>query len=222
MKEELEELLHELNQAYLKSDNINNEFCKNNNRMWGYELIQTALIENQPLILGFNWGVDNDWEDYIEGGEYQHQKEIFEQHFMEIYSGSIKRAINMVTTYFHDIDLEKGSHGNFCFFRSEKENQISQKDISLCIPIFIKLINILEPSVVFCFSSRARDYLIQSNLLKNVSESFCTVTTGKGNSFKAVKANLLDGAPIYFLPHPNYYLKREAREKAWNFCSENR
>lgn len=222
MKEKLEELLVELRDAYEKSDNKNNAFCIKNNRKWGYELIQTALIEGQPIIIGFNWGVDNTWEEYLKGNQYEHQISIQEQTFENIYMGSLKRAMNLCKEVFPDINFTNGSHSNFCFFRSEKEDQISEEDIKLSIPIFRKLIEIIKPSVMFCFSSRARDYMINSGMILNKEEKIISLKThGKRrNTFKAVKGLFANNTKVYCLPHPNSKIKKEIRLEAWSFCKD--
>ena len=221
MKNKLEKLLTELEITYEQSDNKKNKFCNDNGRKWGYELIQSALVEKKPLIIGFNWGVDNRWKKYLCGIQYTHQKEISKQNFLEIFKGSLGKALSMCKLYFPDIDFKNGSHSNFCFFRSEKENQISKKDISLCIPIFRKMIEIVNPSVVFCFSSKARNYLLNNQLIQNINVKKITTTNknGRKNTFKAVKGYLDNGSPIYCLPYPNARLKRDVRNQAWEFCS---
>ena len=184
-------------------------------KKWGYKLIITNLEEKQPLIIGFNSGVDNSWEEYKSGKEYKHQATIEKENFTKIYKGSLQRAMNMCSEYFPHISFEKGSHSNFCFFRSEKENQITKNDIELCKPIFKKMISIINPSIIFCFSAQARQYLIESGFLDNYQEeSF-------GNSRRCISAKAeLNGIKIFFLPHPNSRVKKELRRKAWEYCSK--
>lgn len=217
MKYRLEALLKKLHEAYLESDNKNNEYCKTNNRKWGYELIQSALVENQPLVMGFNWGVDNKWDRYVLGKEYRNQNRIKKMNFVKIYKGSIERSMTLLRQYFNNIEFENGSHANFCFFRSENESQITQKDISLCIPIFMELLEIVKPSVIFCFSSKARNFLVQNELIDNYKSKYLSNNTK--NSFTSGKGSIRK-TPIYFLPHPNYMLNGELRKKAWIFCSK--
>jgi hypothetical protein len=222
MKEELEDLLKELNEAYEKSDNKNSKYCLDKGRKWGYELVQSGLIENKPMVIGFNWGVDNTWKDYIDGKAYQHQTSIRKQNFMQINMASLKRAMNMCYERFENIDFADGSHSNFCFFRSEKEDQISTKDIDLCTPIFTKLMKIIKPSVVFCFSSKARNFLMEANLIVEKQEKIIIKKRGNRRySFKVVKGKLSSNADVYCLPHPNSKIIKEVREEAWRFCAEN-
>ena len=215
MKEKLEYLLRDLATQYEKSDNKQHY---NEKRKWGYELIQSYLEKSQPLIIGFNWGVDNRWDKYKQGIEYKHKNKIERMKFTEIYKGSLQRAMNMAKLYFSHISFEKGSHSNFCFFRSEKENQITEFDIKLCERIFIKMIDIVNPSVVFCFSDRARKYLFKSGLLQDYNEERFFLQGSK--SCLSAKAKLYNGTKIFFLPHPNRPIKRELRHKAWKYCAD--
>lgn len=221
MKDELNKLLVKLNQAYLESDNINNRFCFDNNRKWGYELILTACLEQEPMIIGFNWGVDNTWDEYINGRAYENQKDIEEVNFTKIHMGSLERVKPYMKKYFPEVNLNKGSHSNFCFFRSEKESQITEKDINLCIPIFNEMIEIVKPSVIICLSSRARDYFWSKNLFIDPKEKIIRykTKTGKNRTVKAVKAHV-GKSKIYCIPHPNSKISTEARKIAWQFVSE--
>jgi uracil-DNA glycosylase len=224
MKYQLEELLNELSIVYEMSDNKNNTFCAKNGRKWGYELVQSALIERQPMIIGFNWGVHNSWEEYINGNQYKHQTSVEKRNFVDIYMASLTRSMNLCMKEFPDIDFSNGSHSNFCFFRSEKENQITEKDIKLCIPIFRKLIEILNPSIIFCFSSRARDYMINNGLFIKKKEYVISLETNgrKKNTFRTAVGLLCNDTIVCCLPHPNSKIRKEVRQKAWKFCKEYR
>jgi hypothetical protein len=220
MKEKLTILLKKLDEAYNSSDNKYSEYCIQNNKKWGYELIQTALIPSQPLVIGFNWGVDNNWQEYTSGKAYQHQVVIEKQKMMDIYKGSLQRAVNLIGEYFPKVNMDNSSHSNFCFFRSENEKQITPKDIDLCIPIFNKLISILEPSVIFCFSSKARDYMRNSKIVNNYEEKYIKSSQTGIHPFKAAKGIINDIVPVYYLPHPMSRLTTDVRTAAWEFCSK--
>ena len=215
MTEKLERLLLKLETAHKQSDS-KKHYTKT--LKWGYELIQSYLEESQPLIIGFNWGVDNTWDNYKQGIAYEHQNKIEQMKFTEVYKGSLQRAMNMAKLYFSDISFEKGSHSNFCFFRSEKENQIIESDIKLCEPIFKEMIDIVNPSVVFCFSDKARKYLFKSDLLQDYHEQRFYLEESK--SCLSAKAKLHNGTKIFFLPHPNRPIKKELRNQAWEFCAK--
>jgi uracil-DNA glycosylase len=221
MQQELTDLLGELRTAYYESDIQHNEYCRVNNRRWAYELIQTALVEHQPFLIGFNWGVDNTWEEYINGSAYNHQESIEKLKFVDIYKGSMQRSMSMCARYFGGVDFSEVSHSNFCFFQSKKEDQITEHDINLCVPIFDKMIAILNPSVVFRFSSKARDHMINhKSLVRNVCKRKVSSSDGVGNAYLAAKGELNNGSRVYFLPHPNFKLRTEARVMAWEFCSQ--
>ena len=214
MKKKLENLLKRLDAAYKESDN---KVHYTNEKKWGYHLIHSYLKEDEPLVIGFNSGVDNSWEKYINGDEYVHQTNIIQEDFTSIYKGSLERALNMSKKYFPDISFNKGSHSNFCFFRSENENQITNKDIDLCKPIFEEMIEIVKPSIIFCFSDKARQHFIELKLLSNYQEERFFEKGSK--SCLSAKAELKDGTKIFFLPHPNRPIKQALRIKAWEYCA---
>jgi len=220
MKKQLEELLRELDKAYQLSDNKNNEYCKKHNLKWGYELIQTSLKYNEPMIIGFNWGVHNKWVEYLNGIEYEHQTNIDVRKILKIRKASIKRSIYLINKYFPNVNLENGSSSNFCFFRSEKEDQITKNDISLCIPIFNKLIEIVNPSIIFCFSSKARDHMIINKIVHDVKKKKISSSLKAKKGCIVAFGLLSNGTKVYFLPHPNNPISNDVRKKAWEFCSE--
>ncbi len=219
MKDELEKLLNELSCAYEKSDIKNNKYCIENKRKWGFELIQSALLENKPMIIGFNWGVDKTWKKYINGDEYNNQLSIQKRSILKIEMGSLQRSVNMCKKHFPSIDFTDGSHSNFCFFRSEMENQISYHDIDLCKGIFLRMLEIVNPSVVFIFSSKARKYMLENKLIQNVKEKKIYGKHKRSNSFTVARGCLSNGANAFFLPHPNSRISKEIRNEAWKFCA---
>jgi uracil-DNA glycosylase len=214
MKTKLENLLKKLEVAYAKSDNKKHYTDK---KKWGYHLINTYLEKNEPLIIGFNSGIDKTWIKYKNGEEYLHQTDINKIHFTDLYKGSLQRAMNMCEKHFPEIHFEKGSHSNFCYFRSEKENQITQTDIELCKPIFGEMINIVKPSVIFCFSDKARKHLKDSGIITKYEEERFKLEGYR--SCLSAKAEINDGIKIYFLPHPNRPIKKEIRDKTWEYCT---
>lgn len=133
--------------------------------------------------------------------------------------GSLSRIYPFCRKHFGDDFISKITQSNYCFFRSHNESQISSKDIELCEPILEKLISIIEPSIILCFSSKLRDSLLRSSKIQSLEKLEIEYYRG---SFKmtycAIKATLNSGVKINFLPHPNYPIKGEARIKAWDFC----
>ena len=222
MKVELEKLLLELKSAYKISDIKNNKYCFENNRKWGYSLIESSLEVNQPLIIGFNWGVNKKWDDYKQGKAYKNQEEIEKRDVnLREYKGFVQKVLKTGKRHFPKIKFEKASHSNFCFFRSETENQISEKDINLCLPIFLEMIEIVKPNVIFCFSSKAKDFLLNKGFIHNPKTKTIQSTREKGNSYKVVVGLTKAGIPIFCLPHSSSRLKNEVRENAWKFAVEN-
>lgn len=210
MKKELEKLLYDLAEIYPKSDIA--KFSKEANEEWHYGLVTTELRPNQPLIVGFNWGAAKD---------YRHtpQTEIKPTRLEEEDLGSMKRVLGYGHRYLK-IDLGKSaSQTNYCFFRSKKESQITQYDLDLCSPLFDRLIATLKPSMILSFSSRLRDYLINNQKAVVTESRTIPFQSGKQTrSIRAIKARLDSGTEILFLPHPNYPMKKQAREEAWEFC----
>lgn len=208
MKKVLDNLLAELGQAYEQSDIKKNELH--------YSLITTTMKKRGPLILGFNWGVKQD-------EKYSPQTTIEEAIFKNGDVGSLSRIFPYCEKYFGDDFLERASQSNYCFFRSKSESEITPKDIGLCEPIFDKLIDVMEPSSILCFSSKLRDYLLSNNRVK--AKESIKISYKRGSTqmtYEPIKAMLTSGVKIMFLPHPNYPMKKEARAEAWEFCCGGR
>ncbi len=213
MKTILEDLLTELERVYEKSPI--RSYCLRNGHEWHYSLITTTLELYQPLIIGFNWGASQD-------EEYQPQSSIFKSDFSMKEVGSLSRIFPYCEKYFDYNFLSKASQSNYCFFRSKCESQISNQDIELCEPIFEKLIDAIEPSVILCFSSKLRNYLIKNNRICSRNSKIITYRRGSSNvKYEVIKATLKSGIEIKFLPHPNYPMKGGARSEAWEFCCRN-
>ena len=210
MKEKLEVLLSELAKTYEISD-IRTE-CLKNNLAWHYSLVTTAFEIHMPLIVGFNWGA-------TENVSYEPQKNIDKANFLNEDLGSLRRAEAFFSRHLGPNQIESASQTNFCFFRSHKESQISKHDILLCQPIFERLIGILQPSYIICFSVQLKKSLLKLNLLENIKAQEIKWESGAREiTYSACKAYFKGIGEIYFLPHPNYPLSGTAREKAWEFC----
>lgn len=210
MKTILDSLLTELGQIYEKSDI--RQYCLENGHEWHYSLITTTMVPGGPLILGFNWGAS-------QGKKYDPEVSIEKTDFSEEEVGSLSRIFPYCKKYFGEDFLSKTSQSNYCFFRSKHESQIKDKDIALCEPIFKKLIDVIVPSSILCFSSKLRDHLLQNSSLNSIYSKEIKFKRGSSDvAYKAIKANLLSGTEIKFLPHPNYPMKMAARSEAWEFC----
>lgn len=203
------ELLYEVRQAYYLSD----AYLNNKEKEWYYSITATKFSKNKPLIIGFNWGVDNKWVE--KGNKYAPQCNYPLATFAGLYDdlGSFKRTINLFHRYF--TSALSGTQMNYCFFRSENKNQITQKDIDLCKPIFEKIVNYINPGSIISFTRKnhfltSKDADIKTTEIPN-GKSTLLVSKGK----IIINEKLID---FYNLPHPNYPVNNEARIKAWEYC----
>ncbi|RLD55853.1 MAG: hypothetical protein DRJ01_16075 [Bacteroidetes bacterium] len=209
-------LLYEIRQAYYLSDiyNIYKE------KEWYYSVTSTKFSKNKPLIVGLNWGVDNNWIN--NGNKYSPQCNYPFSTFEGLHDdlGSFKRTIPLFHKYFTSALF--GMQTNLCFFRSEKENQLTKKDIELCTPIFDKLIKYTSPSCIIVFSKEAHNYFINREHRKINTESF---STDKKTIYFSKGKVIINNKEIdyYHLPHPNSYRfhKTEYIEKVWELCFRN-
>ena len=210
----LADLLAELGQAYEQSDI--KQVCLEESREWHYSLITTTMKKGGPLILGFNWGASQD-EKYLP------QASIEQTAFKSGDVGSLSRIFPYCEKYFGNDFLKQTSQSNYCFFRSKNESEITPKDIALCEPIFDRLIEVIEPSTILCFSSKLRDYLFSHGKVQTKESIIVPYKRGSVQmTYEPIRATLTSGAEIKFLPHPNYPMKKEARIAAWEFCCGGR
>lgn len=201
MKLKLEKLLGDVKAAYDKSD------IKKLEPNWSYALITGSLEQNKPLLIGFNWGA-------AENKKYSPQDSCTAKSLDKEDLGSMKRVFSFCEKYKRGL-LNQASQTNFCFFRSKSADQITLKDLYLCEPIFNELLDCLKPSIILCFSSHLRCHLsprVVNYEPKKIGLPRGNYEAGKGR-FGKVK--------IGFLPHPNYPIRGDAREEAWNFVFEN-
>ncbi len=205
-------LLEETEKVFLKSD-IYNQYGKE--KEWWYSVLATSILKDTPMIVGFNWGAAKDCK-------YEKQKEypirMFESNFNEL--GSLKRTINYFYKYYPD--ALTGMQTNYCFFRSEKESQISASDLKLCRDLFCQLINYAQPSSIVSFSSKLRDYLLYNQLITDVQQNEVDFRGKKYSSVKA-KMKLSDNSEIsfFYLPHPSTKIGTAERDRLWEYCFNN-
>lgn len=205
-------MLGKLDQIYEDSDI--RKTCIENNQQWGYSLVTTSMERSAPLILGFNWGAEKDYP-------HQNQSVVKKTNFSQQDLGSLKRIFPFIRQHLGEDFLAKTSQSNYCFFRSEKEDQISEADIKRCSGVFAELIEILAPSSIVCLSAKLREHLIKTDQVCNRQESAIRFRRGSSDvAFVAIRGVLTSGVGIKFLPHPNYPMTREARSAAWQFCCE--
>ncbi len=222
--EQFKKLLIEVNEVYNKSNLIQKELY--------YSLVGTKIVPNEPLIIGLNWGGGSDEDkekvDYI---PYKPQTiacyETLLKENTHIFStgleiGSLSKLKQNIEDY-TDIDISNSHIGwtNFCFFRTPNENFLSNEDIELTKPIFLKLINIIKPKMIICVSSKLRDFMLNSkNLNFRIIKEYKAENNDGLNKYNGLIGDL-NGCPFYSLPHPASQIEFEARKKAWNTCFGN-
>ncbi len=173
-----------------------------------------------PLIVGFNWGAS----DF----EFAPPVSIPEENFKYLNDndqlGSLKRIVPFLIKYLPKIRIEDYNQSNYCMFRSYRESEISNKDIDLSEPIFVKFVNLIHPPFLIAFSSILRIKLEKKGRLYDKRESIPIIINSKGFTYKPLKARLKIGnidLPIYFLPHPMARFSSNARNECWEFCFDN-
>jgi hypothetical protein len=203
------ELLRKTEEAYKESEIKGND--------WGYSVTATQISRGKPLIVGFNWGVDTEW--VRAGNSYGAQKEYplrtFEGNFDDL--GSLKRTVE----FFHEHYPQalSGMQTNFCFFRSEREDQVSEKDLELSRPLFEEYLKFSDPSVIISFSSKLRNHLVSKGRIEEVDSLYVRYMKGRLQIIKGFYLTDTESKiPFVYLPHPNSRVSGTERKNAWNFC----
>jgi len=207
------DLLKQTKKVFHQSDIKNNP----RNKGWGYSVTTTGIFINQPLIVAFNPAVDKRWVEKgnIYGAQSIYPMANFEELFEEL--GSLKRTIPFLKIHYPE--ALSGMQTNFCFFRSEKDDQISHKDLGLCKSLFEDYINFASPSIIISFSARVRNHFMKEELL--IDQESIDITYCKGK-LKIVKAKYRTATgeliPFIYLPHPMARVSSEERKRAWKYC----
>lgn len=213
MQNSLKQLLVELDRTYQGSQIFRAASAEN--KSWSYSLVDGYCSTNQPLLIGFNWGAGKNIS-------YKPQNLDDDKAFAPPdLGGSMSRVRQYLATHFPNHQIENMNQTNYCFFRSETESQIDESDLVRCQPIFKKLIDLLKPSVVICFSSKLRDYLLSAKLVSIEDSDKLTINFNRGrlkSTYTVMKGRFESGVVVNFLPHPNYPMTRDARVMAWEFC----
>jgi hypothetical protein len=159
------------------------KYAAEKNLAWHYSISSTRIIPNSTLLIGFNWGAEVDYR-------YTPQEVIPENTFKDLHNkrelGSFQRVYESLKKYLPVEDIDNCVQTNFCFFRSKNESQITQEDLDLSTPLFLKLIQIVQPKRIIGFSSKLLDYCIIQKL--------CTVEAG---SFASNKRTLHVGKDFF-------------------------
>jgi len=177
---------------------------------WCYSVTATRIMKNKPLIVGFNWGVDT--------SKHEAQKEYPDVCFGDNYKdlGSLKRIIPYFKKYYPD--ALSGMQTNFCFFRSEKENQVSESDLKLSSELFDKYLDYSAPSIIISFSKKLCEYLERKGKLSLIEKKDIKSGNKIIQPFKAKLQHSNNLIGFISLPHPNYPITTNARDGAWEFC----
>ncbi|MBK6446482.1 MAG: hypothetical protein IPF81_14645 [Bacteroidetes bacterium] len=204
------QLLKDTQAVFIKSD-----VQKQYGQGWGYSVLATSIFKGTPLIVGFNWGA-------AKGTTYEKQSDYPLRMFQSNYNdlGSLKRTVHFFEEYYPD--ALHGMQTNYCFFRTEKESQISQADLDSCRDLFFRLVEYAEPSSIISFSSKLRDHLLGNKLIDNDRSK---EVDSKGKKFSAIKGRMRMGTkkdiPFFYLPHPMAKVSGDARKRLWEFCFTN-
>lgn len=207
------ELLEKTENAFRQSDILNNYKSKN----WGYSITATRFEKNKPLIVGFNWGAGEKWEEKNKTETIQKSYPLSSFSSLDADElGSFIKVVSLFTKYLPEAN--SGIQTNFCFFRSQYEYQISANDRERCTPLFEELIKYLEPTMLLSFSRYLDKYFTQTNRIidkqtAKIKSNNRIIYASKGS----VKINN-DKINYFNLPHPNYQITTEARLKAWDYC----
>ena len=215
-EEQLRDLLAATELQFNRSQiKVDAETCA---KKWMYNIAATRIVPQSPLILGFNWGAQEN-ERYT--------PMVANKTFLELLNGSdlgsMRRLRPYLVEYLHmdDPGLEKVGQSNYCFFRSKRDGEIIESDLELCRPLFEKFLDIAQPSLILSVSSRLRNYLLGGNRVRNRAWQSMTTEHATNRRYAACKGLLEMNdvkVPIYFLPHPNARISRVFRNEGWSFA----
>lgn len=215
---EFVELLRATERAFHQSDV--KRLAEQKQAQWYYAVCATRIESCRTLVIGFNWGARK-------GENYTPQDMIPEDNFLDLaekgWLGSMVRILPFLQRYLDNEVLHSLGQSNYCFFRSESQQQISPRDIDLCKPLFHKFLEIVHPSRILCFSSLLRKHLHDTDSIADIlqSDPIAFKRGNRNSNFIAEKALFRiskESVPILFLPHPNYPMSIMARKRAWQFC----
>ncbi|GAC1704489.1 MAG: hypothetical protein NVS9B7_05330 [Flavisolibacter sp.] len=192
MKESLKET--DLFKKYIK--NIKDTYEKSDIKAknWQYSLCSTPLFENSVVIAGFNWGVSKDHkpQEVCPTEKFRDNKDL----------GSLGRIKKYLQSYVEEADLDKIVQINLCFFRSKRESDLSNNDVTINNQLFISLIRDLQPKILLALSARIHN-VIKGHLLSEETEILKSQ-----NKTIEIRRGTFDeefgGGQFAYIPHPNY------------------
>ncbi len=108
-------------------------------RKWKYALCATPIQPGKGIILGINWGVDRNEENYYPSKTMPDGSDIKQYHF-------INRSRKYLEKYL-ELNLEKldFNYSNLCMFRTPKSNLLNSEAYHLCFPIFHDYLKYINP-----------------------------------------------------------------------------
>ncbi len=173
---------------------------------WNYSVCGTPIQKNKGILLGINWGADDNHEpqsDMPEG------KDILEYRFI---NRSKKYLENYLKLDFNSINF---NYTNLCFFRTKAEKDLSDDDYKSSLPLFKSFVEFINPPWIFSLGTGNYYRLQQFGELKNIKEF-----PDSENKFKGVTATLW-GHKFYAVPHPNAHVKGASRDEIWKLIGKN-
>lgn len=204
----MKEIYNKIKKAFEISDI--KKLAEREKKQWYYSLCTSKPIIGQPLILGFNRSADS--------GNFKPQN-IDNLPNVTNWSdmGLLSQIKEPLKKNFPMIDQESYNHANFCFFRSNNEKQITERDIKICEPIFEEFIAHLKPKIIFGYSDRLSNYLISNRRIKYLNEK--KLSNGNTGVFLYQGFMRLNGWWTYInlLPHPNNRQYKEKKKTLWKF-----
>lgn len=185
---------------------------------WYYGICATKLVPDQPLIIGFNWGVDKkNGHDEPTGLEYPNET------FADLVSkptelGSLARLPSYLKEYL-GFPLHKYGQTNICFFRSESAGQVSAHDFDSCLPVFRQLLRYAQPGLLIVLSSRVLNAFRDPQFACELETK--SIRMNSRMLFEAARGTVAIGdsrVAIVAVPHPNTPCTGKGRRAVWEFA----
>jgi hypothetical protein len=184
---------------------------------WFYGICATKLVPDQPLIVGFNWGVDKK-NGHEEPTGLQYPTDTFADLVNKPTElGSLARLPSYLNEYLK-FPPDQYGQTNICFFRSESANQISDRDFDSCLPAFHRLLRFAQPSLVIALSSRVLKGFLDPIFASELETK--SIQVNSRMQFDAARGTVAIGTtwvPIVAVPHPNMPCTKQGRRSAWEF-----
>ena len=169
---------------------------------WAVQWSQTALLENNTLLLSFN-----------PRGTAQEVTTPQSLLTTKVYKPEESKMSSFVRKNLKSAAL---TSGYFVPFASLDELQLSAKDIELSIPLFKQWLKLVDPTKIISFSNNLKQAMLKHKLLYKVKEhSF----EQDANTVTVTTATVRVGRqsrPIFFLPSPKLRLPTSLKSKAWD------